>query len=73
MGELLDNIIANFDPTSASEKERVHDGKPLTVWVPLEYKEKFDLIQAKCGRKFSKTLREIIKSAIDRVHIDEAV
>lgn len=41
--------------------------KPLTIWVPNDYKEKYGDLQKKSGRKFSKHLQAVVKLAIDKV------
>lgn len=38
---------------------------PISLWVPPEYKNKFDELQAMTNSKFGKLLQEVIKKAID--------
>jgi hypothetical protein len=44
----------------------------LSIWVPLEYKEKFNQIQAQSKNKFGKFLKKIIMKTIDKVEVDKA-
>jgi len=64
-------VIKNFDEI-LSEVNAVDEStagyKAITIWVPGEYKGKFDEIQKRTSRKFSRKAREILMVAIDRVH-----
>jgi predicted DNA-binding protein len=66
MDKTIDSILDNFHLESSTEMK----GKPisvtLTLWVPVEYKAKYDRIQAKSGKRFAKVLKEVIKKSIDR-------
>jgi hypothetical protein len=42
----------------------------ISVWVPKEYKEKYDLIQKQSRWRFSKFLRQIVKRSIDKVPLE---
>lgn len=42
----------------------------MSFYVPLQYKVKFDLIQAKSKKKFGKLLKELIIQSIDKVQIE---
>ncbi len=50
-----------------------NDCRPITVWVPITYKEKYDLIQARSKSKFGKFLRRVIQNSIDKVKTDQAI
>lgn len=39
--------------------------RATTVWIPIEYKEKFALLQSRTKKGFSKKMRELFKRAID--------
>ena len=38
---------------------------PITVWVSRKYKDRYDLIQYKTRKSFSKVLRKVIIKAIE--------
>jgi hypothetical protein len=40
---------------------------PITVWLPPEYKDKFDHYQKMTDRKFGKLVQKLLKKAIDSV------
>lgn len=69
----MDNaVIKDFDITKEAKKVRGHDLQAhISIWLPSDYKDKYDEIQARSGRGFSKYLRDLIKVAIDRVNLDE--
>ena len=67
--DTLDNLFAEFTPLLNEETETV-ETRGVTFWVPVEYKKKYEAIQAKSKRKFSKMLKEVIMKSIDRVEID---
>lgn len=60
----LDTILGTFEPTEA--REGLMRGGCLTIWLTPEYKEKYDKLQGMSGRRFIKTLRELIQAAIDQ-------
>lgn len=70
--ETLDSIIEGFDLSNIPTPTRVHDGAPVTVWIPSEYKVKYDLVQDRSRKKFSRVLREVFMRAIDKVYVDES-
>lgn len=41
----------------------------LTLWVSREYKEKYNLVQARSKKKFGKFLKQIVEKTIDRVDL----
>jgi hypothetical protein len=47
-------------------KDAHEDNEPLSVWIPSEYKAKFNLLQGKTNKEFGKRLKEIIKQSIDK-------
>lgn len=61
----IDTLLEDF-----VSKKAVAAGKgelaPITVWVPLESKLKYDALQERSHRRFAKTLREVMSVAIDR-------
>lgn len=68
--DTLDSIIDGFDPANTPQPQRVHDGAPVTIWLPAEYKAKYDLVQDRSRKKFSRVLREVFMRAIDKVYVE---
>lgn len=66
MAKNIDTILSSFDPAGpAREPSELAGGKPIAVWLPPDYKNRYDRLQAAHGRRFSKHLRELIKAAIE--------
>lgn len=61
----LDKILEEFTSDEQIKKSNLREGGPATIWLPPEYKEKFDNLQTKSGRKFGRKIRELIIAAID--------
>lgn len=57
----MENILSDFTLTA----DPVKLGAYVTLWIPADYKARYDELQAKSGKKFSKKVREIVKAAID--------
>lgn len=63
----LDDILGDFDPNADADScARVGEGKPITVWLPCGYHEKYRRLQRSSRLAFSKKVRELIKAIIDR-------
>lgn len=65
MEKSLDQIISTFALKDDSMKSKIKDGGPVTIWLPKEYKTKYDKIQRTTDRRFCKKIRELIVAAID--------
>lgn len=59
----LDDVLNNFEMTT---KEASGDKKPITFWIPENYKIKYDDIQKKSNSTFGKKIRELVLIAIDK-------
>jgi hypothetical protein len=70
MKKTVKKIVDEFDFSKMRADPR-GEVEPITFWVPCEYKAKYDLLQAKSGRKFGKLLKEVVKSSIDKVKIPQ--
>lgn len=57
-----------FDLTKL--KDESFENECLTVWIPKECKQKYDLLQELSKRKFSKFLRDVVKKTIDKVEVE---
>jgi hypothetical protein len=62
---IIDEIMSEFDLELKPGKDR-EQLEGITFWIPLEYKEKYDLLQTRTKQRFGKVLKEIIKRSIDR-------
>lgn len=70
------NILKNISGTleeieqidlSGQDEGYVKAKSPITVWLPPEYKDKFDHYQKMTDRKFGKLVQKLLKKAIDSV------
>lgn len=59
----LDGVFMEFN---SLELETPSPQKAVTIWLPEEYKIKYDQIQKNSGRKFCKKVREMFMLAIDK-------
>lgn len=66
--QTIDDMIGDVS-FEARDKTYVK-GKSITIWVPDEYKDKYDLLQARSNKVFGKKVKEIVKLAIDKVALD---
>ena len=57
--------LDDFGPTEPDNGISIKGGKPITVWLPAGYKERFDKIQSASGRRLSKKAREALMALID--------
>lgn len=68
----IDGLIKDFgfdQPIIESFNHVPESTEALTIWIPSAYKAKFDLIQMHSRKKFSRVLRQLIKTAIDKVEV----
>jgi hypothetical protein len=72
----MNNVLKNVDGALKEIEEIDLSGKdpgyikaksPVTVWLPPEYKDKFDHYQEITNRKFGKLVQKLLKKAIDSV------
>ena len=63
---IIDGFVACGDNPESGP--RAH----LTLYVPLETKQKFDNLQTKSRRKFGKKLQEVVAIAVERAKLDDA-
>lgn len=61
----LDEILSDFNPKSTLQKSNLKSGGPVTIWLPKEYKSRYDELQKTSDRRFCKKIRELIQAAID--------
>lgn len=68
----LDEVFEQFDLSPANGSD--HDNaKPVTFWIPQEYKSKYAEIQERTNGKLGKILKEVIKKSIDRAELEASI
>lgn len=60
MTEIIKNA-ANYLEVPKEPEQRI----PITIWVSRKDKDKYDLIQLKTRKSFSKVLRQVIIKSIE--------
>jgi hypothetical protein len=69
----LDAILGSFDLGEIVDRPDLRArGGTVTVWLSPDYKAKYNHLQTVSQGRFSKTLREIVKAAIDRAEAQAA-
>lgn len=58
----MDDVLGDFSATELKKTDAV----PITIWLPKEYKIRYDKLQQKSSRRFCKKLRELFMMAIDK-------
>lgn len=61
--DLVDSMFLDFNPNEPSAESV--DKKPITQWLPVDYKEKYDQLQSKTKSRFGKEIQKMIMKAID--------
>lgn len=70
---IIDEMLKELSPDQpAKDDGQRHSrygakGLPVTFWLPIEYKEKYDTLQGLSRYKFGKLLKEVFKKTIDKV------
>lgn len=62
----LDEILAGFN-IDTTEPEGPIEGTNVSIWLPMDYKFKYDDLQRRSKRQFGKILRRMIMKSIDQV------
>ena len=65
--EIIDSIFAEFG-VLVSKPDRKETSKPMTFWLPTEYKAKYESLQRQSGGQFGRLLKEVLKRSIDRAN-----
>lgn len=69
----LDSIFKSHSEVFNQNPSTFGRGESITIWMPEGYKQKYDQLQETTRRKFSKLVREVIKTAIDKAEsIDQS-
>ena len=62
----IDSILDGFDKLKVNDEVEVNK-KPITFWLPEEYKVKYEMLQGMTKNKFGKLLQEVVKKSIDKI------
>lgn len=65
MRTTLDDILGDFSPAQTEGRAPIKSGTTLTIWVPTDLKARYDRLQERSGRKFSKKAREVLLALIE--------
>lgn len=69
----LDSIFKSHAEVFSQNPSTFGRGQSITIWMPDGYKQKYDQLQESTRRGFSKLVREVIKTAIDKAEsIDQS-
>jgi len=60
----IDAILDEFD-VGGKSKER-SETRPITIWIPLDLKTRYDELQGRTRGQFGKLLKEIVKRSIEK-------
>lgn len=63
-----EDFIENFE-LMPEESAPQSESDTISIWLSLDQKAKYDLIQARSKKKFGKFLKKIIEKTIDRVDL----
>lgn len=64
----LDSIFDDLDLSRQVTQDKVIKAN-LSIWIPVDYKQKYDRIQNRTNREFSARLCELVKQVIDKVYL----
>lgn len=69
----LPEMQENFDQVDdlSDMSGNITKSAPITLWVPLEIKQKYDRIQSETRKEYGKRLKMALIKSIDKVKIDE--
>lgn len=69
----LPEMQENFDQVEdlSDMSGNITKSAPITLWVPLEIKQKYDRIQSETRKEYGKRLKMALIKSIDKVKIDE--
>lgn len=67
---VIEEIMRDFDPGKSGEDSDRTKGQMVGVWLPNDYKNRYDRLQQTSRREFGKKVRDVIKAVID--HVDKS-
>jgi hypothetical protein len=63
--DLLFSDVENL----VEKAEQKQSNAGITIWLPLEYKQKYSHLQAITDRKFALKMKELFMKALDKVNL----
>lgn len=61
----VQDLLGDFSAVPPDGPMSLKDGRPITFWVPAAVKVKYDYLQKKSERRFSKKTREVLIELIN--------
>lgn len=58
------DLLSDFCISPQDSPKSLKEGRPVTIWLPAEAKARYDRLQEKSGRRFSKKAREVLVELI---------
>lgn len=68
----LQKVVDDFYEKLNLKAEETTDRFQVGIWLPIEFKPKYETIQKCTKKKFTKLLRGLLIQAIEKVVIEEA-
>lgn len=60
----INDLLGDFSQATDTDKS-LTERRPVTIWLPADAKSRYDKLQEKSGRRFSKKAREVLLALID--------
>ncbi len=60
----IEAVLGDFNPKEQGQVP-LKSGAPVTIWLPAEWKARYDSLQKMSGRRFSKKARETLCALIE--------
>lgn len=64
MEKTLDDILGDFPPKV--RQASIRRGGSFSLWLPDDFKARYDRLQAASGRTFNQKVRELVMALIER-------
>lgn len=61
----LAEILGDFNLQDSADASGLKSGGPVTIWLPADYKAKYDRLQKASDRRFCKKARKALQALID--------
>ena len=68
----ISELLGDFSATPAKDKQSLKGRGPVTIWLPPDAKERYDRLQMKSGKTFSKKVRELLLVMIEKAEVKTA-
>lgn len=68
---ILEKFSHEYQPGAQRKDGSFHENtKPLTIWIDVDMRKKYELLQNSSGRNFGKILRSVIEKSIEKIPLD---